>query len=77
MGARCARPISAGVRAFSLPAAELARGLRERAALELTRRRRRFEWRRFGPGLAKLVAVSRFGAEEVARAGAPDAPGSA
>ncbi len=67
-----------GVRAFSLPAAELARGVRERVALEITKRRRVFEWRRFGPGLAKLVAVSRFGAEEVARAfDLPDAKVSA
>ncbi|MCH2173234.1 glycosyltransferase family 4 protein [Myxococcota bacterium] len=57
-----------GVRAFSLPAREISQGLVERAQLEIAKLRRLREWREFGPHVARIVAVSRFGAEEVQRA---------
>jgi len=57
-----------GVRAFSLPAAELAVGARERLQLAVAKVRRRREWRHFGPGVAKIIGVSKFGAREVVRA---------
>ena len=57
-----------GVRAFSLPASELAVGVREHVQLAVAKFRRLREWRRFGPGVAIIIGVSEFGASEVVRA---------
>jgi glycosyltransferase involved in cell wall biosynthesis len=57
-----------GLRAFSLPLAEIAVGLRERLLMLRARFLRRREWRRLLPRLSAIIAVSRYGAEEVVRA---------
>ncbi len=54
-----------GLRHFSLPAAEIASGALERARVALARLRRRREWRALGGRVARIVAVSRFGAGEI------------
>jgi glycosyltransferase involved in cell wall biosynthesis len=57
-----------GLRHFSLPAAELAAGALERAQVALARLRRRREWRRLAGRVARVVAVSHWGAGEIERA---------
>lgn len=57
-----------GLRAFTLPLAEIADGLRERALMARARFLRRREWRRLLPRLSAIIAVSRYGADEVVRA---------
>lgn len=57
-----------GLRAFSLQASEIAVGSRERVQLAIAKYRRLREWRRFGSGVAKIIGVSEFGANEVIRA---------
>ncbi len=57
-----------GLRAFSLPLREIAARPLERAQMALARFRRRREWRRLLPRVARIIAVSRYGASEVERA---------
>ena len=57
-----------GLRAFSLPLAEIASRPLERAQMALARWRRRREWRRLLPRVSRIIAVSRYGAGEVERA---------
>ena len=57
-----------GLRHFSLPSAEIATGALERAQVALARLRRRREWRRLAGRVARIVAVSHWGAGEIERA---------
>jgi len=57
-----------GLRVFSLQASEIAVGPGERIQLAIAKYRRLREWRRFGPGVAKIIGVSEYGASEVLRA---------
>ena len=69
--AKCRVPLVCtvhGLRAFSVPATELAAGARKRLGLTVTKFRRQREWRRLAPGVAKIIGVSTFGASEIVSA---------
>jgi glycosyltransferase involved in cell wall biosynthesis len=57
-----------GLRVFSLPMSEFAFGVIKTLQLAIAKIRRRHEWRSFGPGLARVIGVSEFGAMETMRA---------
>jgi glycosyltransferase involved in cell wall biosynthesis len=68
---RCPQPVVGtvhGLRAFSLPARELVQGLGARWELHRTKRKLRRSWQWFGQRAAAVIAVSRYGRDEVERA---------